>query len=89
MADLYLDCEWNDHGGDLISLALISPDGRSFYQALECTSPSPWVAKNVIPYICINPPLCAYLVSPPIIHSYIPHNAFYDATALMHALRNK
>jgi hypothetical protein len=55
MVDLYLDTEFNGHGGDLISLALVSPCGRVWYAA-QC-SPSddvkydPWVQDHVIPVL--------------------------------------
>lgn len=47
---LWLDCEFNDFGGELISMALVS-DGPEWYQSLGCASPSPWVADNVMPVI--------------------------------------
>ncbi len=54
---LYLDTEFNGHGGELISMALVSPEGHCWYGVRE--SPiagyfdndpiEPWVAENVIP----------------------------------------
>jgi len=47
---LFIDCEWNDFGGDLISIALVSEDGKEFYEEFdfdESTS-SEWVRDNVI-----------------------------------------
>ena len=46
---LFIDCEWNDWQGGLISIALVSEDGRDFYRELPCAEPSQWVAENVIP----------------------------------------
>ena len=46
---IFIDGEWNSYGGELISLALVSEDGRSFYRVLGCTNPDPWVAENVMP----------------------------------------
>jgi hypothetical protein len=46
---LFIDGEWNSFGGDLISLALVSEDGREFYEVLGCDNPDPWVAENVMP----------------------------------------
>ena len=46
---LYLDCEWNDWQGALISMALVGEDGREWYEVVGCGDPSPWVAENVMP----------------------------------------
>ena len=46
---VFIDGEWNSYGGDLISLALVAEDGRSFYGVLGCDKPDPWVAENVMP----------------------------------------
>ena len=47
--NLFIDGEWNSYGGELISLALVAEDGRSFYEVLGCDNPDPWVAENVMP----------------------------------------
>lgn len=49
----YLDTEFNDYRGELISLALVpEPDGISeLYVATACMEPAAWVAENVIPII--------------------------------------
>ena len=47
----WIDAEWNDFRGDLISMALVDEDGREWYEVLECLYPTPWVAKNVIPVL--------------------------------------
>ena len=46
--NIYIDCEWNDYLGDLISMALCAESGEEFYQVLSCDNPSEWVRKNVI-----------------------------------------
>ena len=46
---VFIDGEWNSYGGELISLALVSEDGRSFYEVLGCDNPDPGVAENVMP----------------------------------------
>ena len=46
--NLFIDGEWNSYGGELISLALVAEDGRSFYEVLGCDNPDPWVAENVM-----------------------------------------
>lgn len=51
----YLDTEFNGHGGELISLALISPEGCAFYAAKTITSPyDPWVLEHVVPALDIR-----------------------------------
>ena len=52
---LWIDCEFNEYRGDLISLALVDEDGKEFYQSVGCFDPKPWVAKNVMPIINIEP----------------------------------
>jgi hypothetical protein len=49
--NIYIDCEWNSFGGELISMALVSETGDEFYEVLECVDPHPWVAENVIPVL--------------------------------------
>jgi hypothetical protein len=49
---LYLDTEFNGHGGQLISLALVTEkqDGPEFYGVLPLPKQvHPWVAEHVIP----------------------------------------
>ncbi len=46
---IFIDGEWNSYGGELISLALVAEDGRSFYEVLGCDNPDPWIAENVMP----------------------------------------
>lgn len=49
---IFLDCEYNEHCGDLISIALVcASDGNSFYEVLHCANPTPWVAENVMPIL--------------------------------------
>lgn len=49
---LYLDTEFNGHGGELISMALVSSSGETFYQVRECESEIvPWVEENVMPVL--------------------------------------
>ena len=47
--NIYIDTEFNDFGGELISLAMVDETGREFYAVLNCQNPTPWVAENVIP----------------------------------------
>ena len=50
---LFLDTEFNEFQGPLISMALV-PEARSippFYESLGCDNPGPWVAEHVMPII--------------------------------------
>ena len=48
---LFLDCEFNEFKGDLISMALVAEDGREWYEVVPCENPGAWVAENVIPIL--------------------------------------
>lgn len=51
---LFLDTEFTDFGGDLISLALVSEKDDEFYVVVPYfNSPNLWVHKNVIPVLNI------------------------------------
>ncbi len=55
---LYLDTEFNGHGGSLISMALVSPARLSFYEVTpigRLTDFAPWVQANVIPVLNRDP----------------------------------
>jgi hypothetical protein len=54
MARYFLDTEFNEFGGDLISLALVGEDGHELYVATECEKPSAWVKDNVIPILRVR-----------------------------------
>ena len=45
---LFLDCEFNGFGGELISMALVDENERYFYEVLPCINPTAWVLDNVI-----------------------------------------
>ena len=48
---LFLDCEFNGFGGELISLALIDENNQYFYEVLEYKNPIAWVVEHVIPIL--------------------------------------
>lgn len=54
---LYLDTEFNGHGGELMSLALVSDRGpHHFYGVLPLPERlHPWVAEHVVPLLDIEP----------------------------------
>jgi len=53
---IWIDTEFNEFRGELISLALVAEDGREFYEVLPCKKPGNWVAANVMP-ILGKPPI--------------------------------
>lgn len=52
---VWIDCEFNEFKGELISIALIDEDGREFYASVGCEKPGAWVAEHVMPIIGIEP----------------------------------
>lgn len=52
---LWIDCEWNDFQGELISMALVDEDSREFYEVVGCESPMAWVFNNVMPVLDKDP----------------------------------
>lgn len=50
MSLLFLDSEFNEFGGELISMALVGDCGREWYQVRKMVSaPGEWVSQHVIP----------------------------------------
>ena len=47
----FIDAEFNDFGGELISFALVREDGDWLYLVFGCEAPSEWVAENVMPLL--------------------------------------
>lgn len=56
---LFLDTEFNGFDGELISIALVSDDGREWYRINDMRDQpdDPWVAEHVMPhlYACTEP----------------------------------
>lgn len=48
---IWIDTEFNEYKGDLISMALVAEDGREWYEVTICDDPQPWVAEHVIPIL--------------------------------------
>lgn len=73
---LWIDCEYNEFRGALISMALVDEAGVAFYEAVPCANPGAWVAANVIPILGKAPVspdefrmhLCQYLAQYDEIH---------------------
>lgn len=55
--NIYIDTEFNGYRGELISMALVDEDGRSFYEVLDWRGFTviEWVAENVIPHLFKTP----------------------------------
>lgn len=69
--NLYLDTEFNGHGGELISLAIADPYGSHWYGILPLPSDvHPWVAEHVVPLLDAMPDVHA---------RYVPQSAGADA----------
>lgn len=51
----FIDCEFNEFRGELISMALVAEDGREFYEVLPCPNPGAWVAQHVMPILGREP----------------------------------
>jgi hypothetical protein len=58
---LFLDTEFNEFKGKLISIALVDEGGQEWYQSVGCDAPGPWVKENVMPIIGIPPVTLPYL----------------------------
>lgn len=50
---LFLDCEFTNFNGDLISMALVSENGDEFYEVVQYKTDQchPWVVQNVLPIL--------------------------------------
>lgn len=55
----YIDCEFDGHGGPLLSIAVVGEDGRGLYLCVADPPRelSPWVAENVWPLVHIRLPI--------------------------------
>src|SRR6476661_4185561 len=48
----FLDTEYNGHGGELLSIALVPDDGDELYLTLKAEEPLvEWVERHVLPYL--------------------------------------
>ena len=52
MTRLWIDTEFNEFRGELISIAIVSECGLNFYEAVRFDAePGPWVRQHVMPII--------------------------------------
>ena len=49
--NIYIDCEFNEFGVELITMALVTKDNNIFYERLDCSKYTPWVEQYVAPHI--------------------------------------
>lgn len=54
--NLYIDTEFDGHGGPLISLAIAGDDGKAWYGIFNAHCGTDWVASNVAPKLYVEPP---------------------------------
>lgn len=50
---IWIDCEWADFRGQLLSMALVAEDGREFYaeRLYDRSLCNEWVQQNVLPHL--------------------------------------
>lgn len=56
--NVFIDCEFNGFGGDLLSMALVADDGEEFYEVRSLEKDQEyvrWVADNVVPHLNKDP----------------------------------
>lgn len=56
--NVFIDCEFNGFGGDLLSMALVAADGEEFYEVRSLEKDKEyvrWVADNVVPHLNKDP----------------------------------
>lgn len=51
MTRFYIDCEFDGHGGPLLSIAMVREDGRSIHIRTTETASDPWVVAHVVPLL--------------------------------------
>jgi len=52
---MWIDTEFNEYRGSLISLALVAEDGCEWYGVRFCDDPGWWVKEHVMPYLGKEP----------------------------------
>lgn len=55
MEKLFIDCEFNGFGGELISMGIVDCHGNEFYEVLHVILPREWVKTNIIPVLKKEP----------------------------------
>ena len=52
---IWIDTEFNEYHGALISMALVAEDGREWYGVRYCDDPGWWVKEHVMPHLNQEP----------------------------------
>jgi hypothetical protein len=52
---LWIDTEFTDFKGSLISMAMVDENDEYFYEVIEYSNPSDWVEMNVVPFLLKEP----------------------------------
>ena len=52
---IWIDTEFNEYHGALISMALVADDGREWYGVRFCDDPGWWVREHVMPQLLQQP----------------------------------
>ena len=68
MTNIYLDTEFDGHGGGLISLALAAEDGNHWYGIhpdIDQPNANPWVKEHVLPFLRAMPETAGGFVDGP------------------------
>jgi hypothetical protein len=47
----WIDTEFNETGGQLISMAIVTEEGHEFYEVLDIGNVTPWVHEHVLPVL--------------------------------------
>lgn len=47
----YIDCEFDGHGGPLLSFAIVAENGNSMHIRTDAVPLDPWVIENVMPHM--------------------------------------
>jgi hypothetical protein len=63
-ARFYIDCEFDGHGGPLLSFAMVAEDGLALYLKTGAVPTDPWVNENVVPLLDFHDADVAGTVTP-------------------------
>lgn len=55
----YIDCEFDGHGGPLLSMAVVAEDGLAMHLRTGAVASDPWVVENVVPLLESHDADCA------------------------------
>jgi hypothetical protein len=55
MMRIWIDTEFNEFRGALMSMTVIDEAGREFYRSFGWRNPGAWVSQHVMPIIGIEP----------------------------------